>query len=518
MIQAQVDRIEKTFSQSNQHYERIKEELSSRTSQTMSHSAIETMLETEGRKLLRALFEDHVALRSTEERDAPALRVVDADGATRHWQRQRERHLESIFGTVGIARMGYRSAGLASLFPLDGSLNLPVDQFSLGVRRRVAVEAARGSFDEAVTAIAANTGAQVAKRQAEELARRAAADFDGFYGLRRPMNVDELAAQSALLVMSLDGKGIVVRLEDLRPATKKAAKENAGHKMQKRLSPGEKKYRKRMAMVAAVYTVEPHFRTAEQIVYRSPSDEKAPRPRPENKRVWASIEKDPEQVVRDMFAEALRRDPEKVRTWVALSDGNETQLALLEQLASEHGVKLTIIVDIIHVLEYLWDATTAFNARSTPEAEEWVTERLLAVLRGKSSDVAGGMRRSATLRHLEAKDRAAVDDCANYLIKYGDLLRYDKYLEQGLPIATGVIEGACRHLIKDRMDITGARWGLAGAEAVLRLRSLRSSGDFDEYWSFHERQEHARNHASNYQNHVVPESAAIRRARMRAAP
>jgi len=91
-----------------------------------------------------------------------------------------------------------------------------------------------------------------------------------------------------------------------------------------------------------------------------------------------------------------------------------------------------------------------------------------------------------------------VDKCANYLLKYAEFLRYDQYLVSGLPIATGVIEGACRHLIKDRMDLTGARWSLQGAEAVLRLRSLRSSGDFEEYWRFHEKEELERNHVTRY--------------------
>ncbi len=123
---------------------------------------------------------------------------------------------------------------------------------------------------------------------------------------------------------------------------------------------------------------------------------------------------------------------------------------------------------------------------------------LLAILRGKSSDVAAGIRRSATLRDLAADDRAPVDDCCDYLLKYRRYLDYDLELQAGLPIATGVIEGACRHLIADRMDITGARWRLAGAEAILRLRSLRSSGDFDEYWRFHECRELERNHLVHY--------------------
>ena len=148
-------------------------------------------------------------------------------------------------------------------------------------------------------------------------------------------------------------------------------------------------------------------------------------------------------------------------------------------------MQTTIILDFIHVLEYLWKAAFCFCESGSQQAQQWVRERGLRILQGKSSDVAAGIRRSATLQQLSSSAREKVDKCADYLLKNRAYLHYDQYLLNGYPIATGVIEGACRHLIKDRMDITGARWRLDRAEAVLRIRALRSSGDFDEYWSFH---------------------------------
>lgn len=156
----------------------------------------------------------------------------------------------------------------------------------------------------------------------------------------------------------------------------------------------------------------------------------------------------------------------------------------------------------MHVLGYMWKAAHAFHPRHSKEAEEWVFERLLAVLNGRAGYVAGGMRRSATLRTLSASKRRPVDKCANYLLKYSSYLRYDNCLARGLPIATGVIEGACRHLVKDRMEITGARWSLSGAEAVLQLRAIHCSGDFEEYWKFHECQEKRRNHITRYERGI----------------
>ncbi len=155
-------------------------------------------------------------------------------------------------------------------------------------------------------------------------------------------------------------------------------------------------------------------------------------------------------------------------------------------------------MDFIHVLEYLWEAAHAFYPRNSKAAQMWGQPRAQRVLQGHVQAVARGIRLSATLRELSGKKREAVDTCADYLLNRQSFLRYDLFLQQGFPIATGVIEGACRHLIKDRMDLTGARWRLKSAESVLKLRSLRSSGDFEDSWRFHKQQELQRNHLSRY--------------------
>jgi hypothetical protein len=169
------------------------------------------------------------------------------------------------------------------------------------------------------------------------------------------------------------------------------------------------------------------------------------------------------------------------------------------------AVQITLILDIIHVLEYLWKAAYCFHPAGTKEAEDWVQQRLLGLLQGQTAGyLAKGMRRNATARGLSAKDRKSVDDCARYLVNHTRLLRYDRALRDGLPIATGVIEGACRYLVRDRMDRTGARWSLAGAEAVLRLRALVTNGDFDDYWRFHLEREQERTHVSRYADGTIP--------------
>ena len=146
---------------------------------------------------------------------------------------------------------------------------------------------------------------------------------------------------------------------------------------------------------------------------------------------------------------------------------------------------MRVVIDLIHVLEYLWKAAWCFHAEGDPAAAAWVRQVASAVLDGKSTRVAGAIRRAATMAEFDRAKRAGADTCANYLTNKSRYLDYPTAVAKGRPIATGVIEGACRHLVKDRMDRTGAPWGLSGAGAILRLRALRSNNDFADYWRYH---------------------------------
>lgn len=495
-----------SFALSYKKFENLTAKLQRVETMTMMHSEVEEVLDQDGRELLRQLLEDHLGLRAQTERDVREDGpLVGSDGLVRtHRRRDRSRGLMTIFGDVGVWRAGYEGRGIGRLYPLDAELNLPKDKYSHGVRKRVALEVVRGSFDESGKSLKRSSGAHVPKRQLESLAEKAARDFEEFYAGREQSATNETKKMGELMVLSVDGKGVPMRPEGLREKTRLAA-ERKQPKLRSRRSKGEKRHARRMATVAAVYTVKPHERTAEEIVGElrdsaelDTTQAKTERPRPENKRVWASLVKSPSEVIDDMFAEALRRDPKKTKQWVALADGNAHQLDILNQQAKKHGIELTIVLDIIHVLGYLWKAVWALHEEGSPDGEKWVRERLLRILQGHSSDVAAGMRRSATRRELTQTQREPIDTCANYLLNHREYLHYDQYLAAGLPIATGVIEGACRYLVKDRMEITGARWGLQGAEAILRLRALYASGDFDDYWRFHLKQEQILNHVMNY--------------------
>jgi hypothetical protein len=488
------------FAGSYQRFEEMVGWLNGADAAGLSHAELEDHLDRRGRELLRRMLQDHLDLRAAREQRVAA---VDAEGVAHAAVEARHRRsLVTIFGVVDVERLAYRHRGHPNLHPADGALNLPEERHSHGLRRLAAIESARGSFDAAAEAIERATGQHVGKRQVEQLARRAADDVDAFYATSPP----QLAGDGDVLVLSADGKGIVMRPDGLRPVTAKRAA-TAAPKLKNRRSRGERPYRKRLAEVGAVYHVTPVPRSPAEVL-ASHDREPAPRaPVARAKWVTASVVEDAAVVVARVFDEAERRDPDHRRSWVALVDGNNYQIGRINAEARARGVKITIVVDLIHVLEYLWGAVWCFFGEGDVNAEAWVRDKALAVLDGKASQVAAGIRRRATSAKLSKSRRVKADACATYLTNKARYLDYPAALQAGWPIATGVIEGTCRYLVADRMDITGARWSVEGAEAVLKLRAVRTNRDFETYWRWHLDQDCRRVHESRYADGVIPNAA-----------
>lgn len=488
------------FSASDARYQGLVRFLRDQEAAGLTHEELEARLDVDGRELLRQLLQDHLDLRAQREARVDAVR--DAEGVCRPAvEAGHARQLETIFGEVSITRLAYRAKGSENLYLQDAALNLPTERHSHGLRERCAIEATRGSYEEAQAAVARATGVELGKRQVEELTRRVAEDVDDFYEQAEREGAEETDA----LVISADAKGIVMRPDALRPATRKAAT-CATHKLTTRLSKGEKSNRKRMAELAVVYDCKPVPRTPADIFARA-GDKKPEAPAARAKWCTASVAADAGEVIEAAFDEAERRDPEHLRPWVGLVDGNNHQIKVLRAGARRRGVEISILVDVVHVLEYLWGAAWCFFDEGDPKAESWVKEKALAVLDGRAGVVAGAIGRKATMLGLAATARRKADECARYLKNKAPYLDYPSALAAGWPIATGVIEGACRHLVRDRFDITGARWSLEGAEAMLKLRALRANGDWPAYWRHHLAAEHRRVHATHYAGGVIPEAA-----------
>jgi len=208
---------------------------------------------------------------------------------------------------------------------------------------------------------------------------------------------------------------------------------------------------------------------------------RAPRNPPEYKRVWASLKKGKEEVLKEVAEEMERRDPQGTKKRAVVTDGERA----LQKRARSLLKAVILILDLLLVMERLWKAAHALYSEGSKEAEEWTRKQALRILRGEVSQAVKGMRRSATTRELSSAKRKGIRDTASYLYRNRSFMRYHEYLREGLPIASGAVEGACKNLIKDRMERSGMRWTEPMAEAMLRMRAIYVSGDFDMYWDYH---------------------------------
>lgn len=481
-------------------FEELTGELGSPGAGRLTHDELEDLLTERGRQLMRQLLQDHLDLRALREEADHAAAAVAA-GRSRV-ERGHGRALATVVGPVTVRRLAFRAPGKPNIYPADDALALPLTRHSLGLRRLAVLEAAHGSYDDAHRAIERRCGQVAGKRQLEELVRAAAVDVAAFYTARTPVP----STGEVLLVLSADAKGIVMRPDALRPDTAKAA---AGKKrgrgiFRTRLASGEKSCRKRMAALACVYDAAPAPRRPHDVI-AVPGGRTGVRalrkgPRARAKWLTASIDRDAAAVIAAAFDQAEARDPAHRRCWVVLVDGDRHQIDLVEAEAARRKVTIHLIVDLIHVIEYLWKASWCFHAKDDPAAEDWVAERALALLHGRCAEAAASIARQADDLGLTTERRGGVEECVRYLTNKEPYLGYAQALEQGWPIATGVVEGACRHLIADRFDITGSRWSVEGAEALLLLRAVIINGDFEEYWLHHIEQEHLRTRQARHQD------------------
>ncbi|WP_433208955.1 ISKra4 family transposase [Nocardia sp. CA-107356] len=484
------------FDESRKSFEFLVADLTGPATATIPHHQLEDFVAQRGRNMLRQLLQDHLDLRAMREESEFSDRHAQSPVAGRNrLERGHVRQLATVLGPVTVRRVALRAPGKRNIYPADVVLSLPAGRHSHGLRRLAVLEAVRSSYDATKSAIESRCGPVAGKRQLEELVASAAVDIDDFYAAKIPAP----AGPTTLLVISADGKGIVMRSEALREPTRRAAR--TAPLFRTRLASGEKPNRKRMATLAAVYDTDPAPRRAHDVIAipGGRTGERRPRPGPRATNTWltGSVAKDPGEVIADAFDQAEARDPTHERPWIALVDGDLHQIGLLRAEATRRRVSVHIVCDLVHVRQYLWRCAWCFHAQGDPAAEDWVAEHALGIL-------AGHVRHVADLIESDAADlpmdrRESVAAAVGYLRRHAEYLCYDTALTRGWPIATGVIEGAARHLVRDRLEIASSRWGLDGAEAILRLRALVGNGHFDEYWKQHLLREHQRVHLADRQ-------------------
>jgi hypothetical protein len=381
----------------------------------------------------------------------------------------------SIFGKVRFARHYFAAPGHPGCCPLDAALSLPERCYSDLLREWAAFGATDASYRESQTGLERILGRPLSLQALETSMLEDAADVTAFYA--QPPAPNAPLPLGAILVVQADGKGVP------------QAQVLAGVPRE-RLGKGQKRSKKKEAVVTSLYSIAPDHRTPADVIAALMHDprpeEPATRPQPVAKEVHATLEGKAVALTRLQQRAAQRGGAPQQR--VALTDGAE---ALQEQLLA-HFPEHTLVLDIIHATEYLWDAATALLGESHPERKGWVRTRLEQVVGGASVTVIAELEATAQEADLTETQRKALLKTAGDYRRNQPYMHYDMYLARGWPIGTGVVEGACRHLVKDRMEQAGMRWTVAGAQAVLDLRAVRLNGDWDAYWQYHRQQQHAR--------------------------
>ena len=515
--------------------------LAVQASRAVTLQEMEGRVAGDGRTLLGGLVQLGLDTQAAGEVRLPQVTGQDGVPRTRA-ERGHARTVVTTLGAVVVRRIGYRAGirGVPSLFPRDAVLNLPPCGYSWDLQRLAVMFCRSGSYEQGHEFVRAATEVSIGKRQLEQIIIAAAADAERFYqdrdhavvpatGDPGPEQEQDRAvvpaagdpglepAQDRAVVpaagdpepgpglpplgISGDGKGVAMLPEARRGRAK--APEQRVRVFDKRAGTGEKKGCKRMAETGAVFDVAPGGpRTPEQVM-RPEGGTAGDKPRRAvNRWYTCDITASRDVTVGKIFDQADRRDPGHARTWIALVDGDNHQLGLFRAAAAARGITLAIVVDFIHVLEYLWKAAWCFHPPRDPAMEDWVTAQALDILHGRVPAVTARIARLAADHPPEPGSEHAknIAKTLSYLQNKQPFMDYPRALAQGWPIATGVIEGACRHLVQDRMGITGARWSLPGAQAMLWLRAINASGDTDSYWDWHIQQEHQRNHLSRYQD------------------
>jgi hypothetical protein len=392
-------------------------------------------------------------------------------------EEQHTRRLVTVFGPFDISRWVYaqRDGQKIELAPTDQRLQLPESELSYLLQewdQMLGIEHAFGKVrDTLSTILRLKQSVDTLERNNQQMSETVLA----FQESQPPVKLTE---EAELLVVSVDNKGVPM----VRPPQEKPV---GAHRKK-----GEKANKKQMACIGSVYSVDPHVRTPEELVatlFRDPDRSQSKPPEAKQKRYWAHLTQRCDDIwVRGQdlvfihLSEEIeqRRRPKQVL--VNLCDGQRS-LETDRQAYLPTDANTVDILELMHVIPRLWAAAHVFHGEGSQEASAFVRERLLRVLNGEVASVVHGLRYLGTVRGLKGAKRQQLRKACAFLKNNEHRMRYHEYLKAGYPIATGVIEGACRHIIKDRLERAGMRWRVPGAEAMLNLRVVSASGDWESF-------------------------------------
>jgi hypothetical protein len=397
----------------------------------------------------------------------------------------------SVFGKFSVPRTVYRAYARPGVMPLDAQADLPERCYSYLLQEWMDHLSIRNVFKESEVTLTKLLGIQVSASRFEVVNQASIThhEYEQFYAEKKPPSSEQ---EGAIQVLGFDGKGVPMIKAEAMKLTARSGK-------------GEKRQKKKEAMVGVSYTVNHHERRAEEVAENLiyPEQAKAKReaakqvgqassspPKAQSIRRFASLEQPKRTVVEELVRDAITRDPGHRRPWVVVMDGALGLWALIATMLK--GVEYVGILDIIHVVEYLWKVGNALYGEGTTATKQWVYNHLVSVLHGHVGRVIGGLKQILKKRQLKVPQRKAVTQAITYFENHRQWMQYDVYLKAGYPIGSGVVESTCGHTVKDRMEGSGRRWSIVGAESTLLLRSIATSADWDAYWESHMQQERSR--------------------------
>jgi hypothetical protein len=425
-----------------------------------------------GQQLLRLFF---VLRAQHSSRDT----ATTARGDSLPYHQDRKRNYLSIFGAIPIWRPYFYKRHVGSAVPLDAALSLGADSYSDMLREMAEYLNVYGVYHKVADVMQRFFGLQLSTRTLQDQVLTDAKAVVAYYE-QKP--APESATESEILVVQADGKGVPIIVESPEPQPV-------------RLGKGQKRGRKKEAIVTTAYSIAAVSRTAETVLHsyynlpataETPSAER-PYSTPQNKHVWATLEG--KDTALDRLAQHIRhREGAHIQHRVALCDGCE---ALQTRIAS-HFPDYSQVLDFIHANEYLWDVANVLLGEDDPQRLSWMLQRTRQLLAGETELLIAELRTLITLPTTSATQRVQLEKTANYFERNLAFMDYATYLAHGWPIASGVIEGACRHFVKDRCELSGMRWSLMGAEQLLRLRAVAENDDWEAYHAYRKRKRHER--------------------------
>jgi len=396
--------------------------------------------------------------------------TYNADGVELPLHSWKKRQQLSLFGPITIERTYYYHAHKGSHFPLDHAINLAPAKYSDCVQELYAELAVEQAYQSGNAFMQRWLNLSVSSRAVQDIVAETGNEVTAFYDQASP---PEPERQESILVVQADGKGV--------PQIKAT---EANHAV--RPKRGQARSHKKEAIVTTVYSIAPRPRTTEAIIASlfkesgetPPSDEAKSRVKPIDKQLWATLE-GKEIAMNRLKAAATERDSPQIEHRVALCDGDKS----LQARFTTYLEGYRLMLDFIHAYEYLWKAANLIFDETDPNRVDWIKTQTIQLLNSQTKTVIDHLRHQAALYHGLRQEKLL--KISNYFERNLSYMDYASCLALGLPIASGVIEGACRHIVKDRMELSGMRWSSDGAETLLQLRCVKHNQDWDKFWHYH---------------------------------